>query len=99
MPRKKLQLAFENAAKEAGIIPWPQNGLRHSFCSYAVASKGFEWTSLQADHSIQMLRKHYWEVVSKEEAERYWSIVPPEIVRITNRETNGGYIICVHAAL
>jgi integrase len=99
MPRKKLQLAFENAAKEVGIIPWPQNGLRHSFCSYAVASKGFEWTSLQADHSIQMLRKHYWEVVSKEEAERYWSIVPPEIVRITNRETNGGYIICVHAAL
>jgi hypothetical protein len=76
MPRKKLQLAFENAAKEVGIIPWPQNGLRHSFCYYSVSSKGFEWTSLQADHSIQMLRKHYWEVVSKEEAERYWSIAP-----------------------
>jgi integrase len=57
MPRKKLQLAFENAAKAAGIVPWPQNGLRHSFCSYAVALKGFEWTSMQADHSMQMLRK------------------------------------------
>jgi integrase len=76
MPRKKLQLAFESAAKAAGISPWPQNGLRHSFCSHAVALRGFEWTSMQADHSIQMLRKHYWEVVSREEAEKYWAIRP-----------------------
>jgi integrase len=63
MPKKKLQLAFERAAKAAGVSPWPQNGLRHSFCSHAVALRGFEWTSMQADHSVQMLRKHYWEVV------------------------------------
>jgi integrase len=76
MPKKKLQLAFENAAKAAGIVPWPQNGLRHSFCSYAVALKGFEWTAAQADHSVAMLRKHYWEVVDRETAERYWAIRP-----------------------
>jgi integrase len=76
MPGKKLQLAFENAAKAAGIVPWPQNGLRHSFCSYAVAVKGFEWTSMQADHSVQMLRKHYWEVVDRETANKYWAIRP-----------------------
>jgi len=76
MPRKKLQLAFGNAAKAAGIVPWPQNGLRHSFCSYAVALKGFDWTSTQADHSVQKLRKHYWEVVDRETAERYWAIRP-----------------------
>ena len=76
MPRKKLKPAFANAAKRAGISPWPQNGLRHSFCSYAVALKGFEWTSMQADHSVQMLRKHYWEVVGRETAERYWAIRP-----------------------
>lgn len=76
MPRKKLQLAFEAAAKNAEIIPWRQNALRHSFCSYAVASKGFEWTAAQADHSVRMLREHYWEVVSKEEAEKYWAIKP-----------------------
>jgi integrase len=79
MPRKKLQLAFERAAKAAEIVPWPQNGLRHSFCSYAVALKGFDWTSAQADHSVQMLRKHYWEVVSKEEARRYWQIGPDSV--------------------
>jgi integrase/recombinase XerD len=79
MPRKKLQLAFEKAAKIAGIVPWPQNGLRHSFCSYSVALRGFEWTSMQADHSVQILRKHYWEVVSKEDARRYWQIGPDSV--------------------
>lgn len=74
MPRKKLQLAFEAAAKNAEIIPWRQNALRHSFCSYAVADKGFEWTAAQADHTVRMLKDHYWEVVSKEEAEKYWAI-------------------------
>jgi len=76
VPRKKLQLALANAAKSAGIYPWPQNGLHHSFCSHAVALRGFEWTSMQADHSVQMLRKHYWEVVNRETAERYWAIHP-----------------------
>jgi integrase len=76
MPRKKLQLAFESAARAAKIIPWPQNGLRHSFCSHAVALRGFELTATQADHSVAMLRRHYWEVVTKAEAERYWAISP-----------------------
>jgi hypothetical protein len=76
MPRKKLQLAFERAARAAGIAPWPQNALRHSFCSYAVALRGFEWTAAQADHSVKMLRDHYWEVVDKEQAIRYWDIKP-----------------------
>jgi hypothetical protein len=31
---------------------------------------------MQADHSVQMLRKHYWEVVNRETAERYWAIRP-----------------------
>jgi hypothetical protein len=76
MPRKKLQVALSAAARAAGIVPWRQNCLRHSFCSYSVALKGFDWTATQADHSVKMLRDHYWEVVTKEDAERYWKIVP-----------------------
>jgi len=76
MPRKKLQLAFESAAKKAGILPWPQNALRHSFCSYAVASRGFDWTAAQADQSVRMLRERYWEVVTKDDATKYWGIKP-----------------------
>ena len=71
-----LGKAFRTAHRKAGISPWPQNGLRHSFCSYAVALKGFEWTATQADHSLAILRRHYWEVVDKETAERYWQINP-----------------------
>jgi hypothetical protein len=28
------------------------------------------------DHSVQMLRTHYWEVVDRETEERYWAIRP-----------------------
>ena len=51
-PNRKLQWVMEQAADKAGIV-WTPNVLRHSFCSYAVAAKGFSWTSLQADHSDQ----------------------------------------------
>jgi integrase len=73
-PKPGLQIIMNEAAEKANIIPWPQNVLRHSFCSYSVALRGLTWTSLQADHSERMLRDHYWEAVSKEDAERYWAI-------------------------
>ena len=49
--------------------------LRHSFCSYAVAIHGITWTAEQADHSEAMLKKHYREVVTKEDAKKYFSIL------------------------
>jgi hypothetical protein len=56
-------------------IEWKQNCLRHSFCSYAVALKGLEWTSDQADHGIAILKRDYREVVTKEDAKKYFSIL------------------------
>jgi hypothetical protein len=73
-PKKKLQLAMETAAARAKIV-WKQNCLRHSFCSYAVALKGLEWTSDQADHSIAILKRDYREVVTKEDAAKYFSML------------------------
>src|SRR6516162_5739246 len=73
-PKKKLHLAMETAAARAKIV-WKQNCLRHSFCSYAVALKGLEWTSDQADHSIAILKRDYREVVTKEDAKKYFSIL------------------------
>lgn len=55
-------------------IEWKQNCLRHSFCSYAVALKGLEWTSDQADHSIAILKRDYREVVTKADADAYFGI-------------------------
>jgi hypothetical protein len=74
-PNRKLQWVMEQAAEKEGIV-WTPNVLRHSFCSYAVAEKGFTWTSLQADHSERMLREHYREVVTAQDAEKYWGIRP-----------------------
>jgi integrase len=73
-PKKKLQHAMETAVALAKI-EWKQNCLRHSFCSYAVALKGLEWTSDQADHSIAILKRDYREVVTKEDAAKYFSIL------------------------
>jgi hypothetical protein len=64
-----------NAAAKAGIV-WKQNCIRHSFCSYAVAVKGLDWTAIRADHSTRMLRDCYLERVTKEDAEKYWAIRP-----------------------
>jgi hypothetical protein len=74
-PRKKLQFAKLKAIRAAKII-WKQNCLRHSFCSYGVAVKGLEWTATQADHDIKILKKHYLEVVTKEDASKFWAIRP-----------------------
>ena len=73
-PRPGLQIIMTEAAKIAAISPWPQNVLRHSFCSYAVALRGLTWTAGQADSSERMLREHYWETVERETAERYFSL-------------------------
>jgi integrase len=74
-PKKKLAHAMGKAAAKAGIV-WKQNCIRHSFCSYAVAVKGLDWTAIQADHSTRMLRDCYLERVTKEDAEKYWAIRP-----------------------
>jgi integrase len=64
--------------KAAGLVKWPQNGLRHSFASYRlVASHDAARTALEMGHtSAQMLFAHYREIVTPEEAERYWKIAP-----------------------
>jgi integrase len=89
---------MQRAKKAAGIIHWPQNALRHSFCSYAVALRGFEWTADQADHSVKMLKEHYWEVVDKETAARYWAIRPSEqIPKVVIQEYEPEYTLRTRA--
>src|SRR6202162_5291650 len=75
---RKLSHARSKASHAAGIVPWKQNCIRHSFCSYGVAAKGLEWTAIQADHDIKMLKKHYLEMVTKEDAAKYWAIRPDD---------------------
>ena len=56
-----------------------QNCLRHSGASYRLAATGnAPQTALELGTSVQMLMQHYRELVTKEDAEKWFSIFPPE---------------------
>jgi integrase len=69
----------EDCRKAAGLEKWPQNGLRHSFASYHLAKhRNAADLSLDMGHiSPHMIFAHYRELVTKEEADKYWNIFPP----------------------
>jgi integrase len=72
--RRKLH----HARKSAGLTRWPNNGLRHSFASYRLASiHDAPRVAAELGHtSPQMLYSTYRELVFPEEADRYWKIAP-----------------------
>lgn len=57
-------------------IHWHQDILRHSFVSYHCASHGITKTAQEAGHSEDVLLKHYRELVTRADAERFWKILP-----------------------
>lgn len=72
--RKKLDLV----RKAAGLARWPQNGLRHSFASYRLASThDAPRVASELGHTgPKMLYSTYRELVLPEEGERYWKLIP-----------------------
>ncbi len=56
---------------------WPRDVLRHSFISYEVArSKDVQATAIESGNTPDVIFRHYREVVTPEDAARFWSIVP-----------------------
>jgi integrase len=56
-----------------------RNGLRHSFCSYRLAStQNANQTALEAGHSADILFKHYRQLCTEAEAQLWFSIEPIE---------------------
>ena len=72
--------------KAAGLTHWPKNGLRHSFASYRYAStQDATMTAHDLGHSgTQLLFQHYRELVTPEEANRYWKIGPAEAANVVS---------------
>jgi integrase len=62
----------------AGILKWPQNGLRHSFASYRLAAtNNAALVAAEMGHSTSaLLYSAYRELVYPQEAQRFWEILP-----------------------
>jgi integrase len=65
-------------AKEGhGPLRMPRNALRHSFVSYRLAAtQNPNQTALEAGHDVRILFRHYRELVSKSDAEKWFAIEP-----------------------
>ena len=70
--RRKLALI-----KAAGIS-WSHDIMRHSYASYHLAHfSSADKTALEMGHrDTNMLFRHYRQLVTKEDAEKYWEIMP-----------------------
>lgn len=69
---------FDEDRERAGLLSkWPQNALRHSFGSYHLAKfQDAPALALQMGNSVDVIMKHYRELVRPKEAARYWQIKP-----------------------
>jgi integrase len=74
---KQLQLRHR-ANLERAKVPGIKNGSRHSYCSYHLAEHGdIGGLTLQSGHAdSQTLWRHYYQAATREDAARFWSIVP-----------------------
>jgi integrase len=61
------------------MVKYPQNCLRHSFCSYHLVLYGAKDTAAKAGHSETMLYKNYRALVTKEDAEKWFALRPKSI--------------------
>jgi integrase len=79
-----LRDALQQIRQRAGIVPWPQDGPRHTFASASLAAKWRDIPGICADlgHSdMKMLRKHYERAMRRVPAERIFAVAPPRRVK------------------
>ncbi len=71
------RLANRAAAK---VTRWPQQGMRHSYCSYWLAvHKDVNKLVLQSGHKdAETMWRHYHKGTRREEALKFWAISPPK---------------------
>jgi len=70
-------LDLHNLRAPIGVKAWPRDCTRHTAASYWLASCGSAATVATAlGHSESVLKKHYMALVTKADAEKFWSISP-----------------------
>lgn len=79
-----LRDALQEIRQRAKIVPWPQDGPRHTFASASLAAKWRDIPGICADlgHSdMKMLRKHYERAMRRGPAERIFAVEPPRRIK------------------
>ncbi len=60
-------------------IDWPRNVLRHSYISYRIATvKSADQVALESGNSPSIIFKHYRELTTEDEADKWFAIMPKE---------------------
>lgn len=73
----KAFYAAAHRAAESARIPWKENGLRDSFASYRLAVvKNAGQVALEMGNSAKMVQKHYAELVTEADGNRWFTIRP-----------------------
>jgi len=73
--QRELSKRTETPALPA--VPWKHNALRHSFISYRVAdTQNVAQVALEAGNSPAMIFGHYRELVTVDDAKKWFSILP-----------------------
>ena len=68
----------------AAGVAWRRNALRHSFGSYRMeATKNAGQVCLEMGNSAAVVLKHYFEIVTAEDANAYWGIRPIEALIVS----------------
>ncbi len=82
LPKRKdreaaWQIALRKIADGAGWEQWPQNGMRHCFCSYHVALyKDTARTAEEAGNSEAVIKAKYLNAVRQSDCKQFWRLYP-----------------------
>jgi integrase len=76
--RKTAVAALKQTGEAApSLEEWPHNALRHSFASYRMALvTNAAQVAEECGHSVQVMKTHYRELVTKAEAEAWFCVTP-----------------------
>lgn len=87
--RRRLYLALR---KVLNWKEWPKDITRHSAASYWLAECGSaEKVAGQLGHSIDQFHRHYKALVTREEAKRFWSVLPTKsLLKKAGKQSTGG---------
>jgi len=90
LPVKDFTSRILELRRDIGITDneWQSDILRHTFVSYAVPVLGMAQTALEAGHSELVLLENYRSLAKKQDAERFWKILPASAEQLLGQFTS-----------